>query len=262
MAGGKRPAEPQGSPWIRWAGVLVGLAIAGGIVWWVARPSGAEEADGEAPSEAGATDPQPLDLGAGPTVESAVLADVSPESLASAGPEAPEGINISNDPRLGDASAVVTIVEFSDFQCPHCADFHNNTFPALRRFYGDGVRWVFVNRFFSASHPMAERAAIAAECAGRQGKFWEYAELVFANQAELSPETLMEHGRATAGLDMAQFTQCVEARETASEVAADQAEAERLGVDGTPSFYINGRKILGAQPAGVFNQVIAPYFAR
>lgn len=262
MAKGKRPVEPQSAPWIRWVGVLAGLALAGAIVWWVARPSGAEEpAAGTETGAAGST-PQPLDLGAGgPTVESAALTDVPAESLVSAGPDAPSGVNISNDPRMGDPTSPVTIVEFSDFQCPHCADFHESTFPALRTLYGDRVRWVFVNRFFPAGHPMAEPAAIAAECAHRQGKFWEYSDLVFRNQEELSNGTLAEHGQA-AGLDVTRFTQCVTGKETASEVAADQAEADRLGVDGTPTFYINGRKIVGAQPPGVFNEVIGPYFAQ
>lgn len=261
MSKGKRPAAPQSTPWIRWGGVLAGLALAGAIVWWVARPSEAESPAGEATTESVGPGPQPLDLGAGPSVESAARLDAPPESLASAGPDAVRGVDISNDPRLGDADAPVTIVEFSDFQCPHCADFHRNTFPALRTLYGDRVRWVFVNRFFSGAHPMAERAAMAAECAHRQGRFWEYADLVFRNQAELSPESLADHA-TSAALDADRFDQCLQSGETASEVAADQAEADRLNVDGTPTFFVNGHKILGAQTPAVFNQVIAPYFSR
>ncbi|HVR44751.1 MAG TPA: thioredoxin domain-containing protein [Thermoanaerobaculia bacterium] len=265
MAKGRRPVEPQSTPWMRWGGVLVGLAIAGAIVWWVARPSGAETAGGEAGAtardEAGRLAPQPLDLSSGPSVEAAARLDAPAESLASAGPDAPSGIDISNDPRLGDSDAPVTIVEFSDFQCPHCADFHRSTFPALRTLYGDRVRWVFVNRFFAAAHPMAERAAIAAECANRQGGFWDYADLVFRNQAQLSPGMLVDTAEMV-GLDMDAFRACVESGDTASEVAADQAEADRLGVDGTPTFFINGRKIVGAQPPAVFNQLIGPYFAQ
>jgi protein-disulfide isomerase len=261
MAKGKRPAEPESSPWIRWVGVLAGLALAGAIVWWVVRPSGAEPTSSVAGTEAVGPGPQPLDLGAGPSVESAARLNAPPESLASAGPDAAGGVDVSNDPRLGDADAPVTIVEFSDFQCPHCADFHKNTFPALRTLYGERVRWIFVNRFFPGGHPMAERAALAAECAHRQGKFWEYAELVFRNQAELSPALLADHA-AAAGLDTERFERCLQVAETASEVAADQAEGERLKVDGTPTFFVNGHEILGAQPAAVFNQVIAPYFSR
>ena len=146
---------------------------------WDARLRTAEET-------AAGPGPQPLDLSTGgPTVEAAAEVDAPAESLASAGSEIPRGVDVSNDPRLGSATAPVTVVEFSDFQCPHCATFHGEIFPALQRLYGDQVRWVFVNRFFP-QHDMAERSAMAGECAARQGKFWEFAAPVFAGQAELS----------------------------------------------------------------------------
>lgn len=259
MAKGKRPTEPQTKPWIRWGGVVVGLVIAGSIVWWATRSTPQDET-APAPEAVEGAGPRPLDLGAGPTVESASLADVPAESLASAGPDAPSGINVSNDPRLGDPDAPVTIVELSDFQCPYCARFHQETFPALRRLYGDRVRWVFVNRYFP-QHQHAERAAVASECAHRQGRFWEYADRLFAAQERLGEGAVMDSAEEI-GLDMEAFRACVNGRETASEVAADMAEAQRLGVDGTPTFYVNGHRIVGAQPVGVFNQVIAPYFSQ
>ena len=97
------------------------------------------------------------------------------------------------------------------------------------------------------------------ECAERQGKFWEYADYVFAHQDDLGQD-LVEEVAGEIGLDQASYSQCLGGRETASEVAADDAEANRLGVDGTPYFYVNGQRVLGAQPVGVFNQIIAPYF--
>lgn len=258
MAKGKRATQPQGTPWSRWVMVLAGLAIAGGVVWWVARPTPTDIAavGGEEPP--GAT-PQPLDLSVGgPSIEAAAELDVPADSVASAGADLPGGVNVSNDPRLGPATAPVTIVEFSDFQCPHCATFHQETFPALRTLYGDQVQWIFVNRFFPAAHPMAESAALAAECATRQGKFWEYAEGVFANQAELDRDLLFEQAEEV-GLDEAAFRQCLESGVTASEVAADQAEGDRLRVDGTPTFFVNGERLVGAQPPAVFNQAIRPH---
>ncbi len=153
----------------------------------------------------------------------------------------------------------MTIVEFSDFQCPHCKTFHEEIFPALRSFYGDQIRWVFVNRFFPGGHPQAEEAAIGGECALRQGKFWEYADYVFANQDRLA-DGVVADAASEVGLDEASYSQCLVNRETASEVAADQAEAARVGVEGTPYFLVNGNEVLGAQPVGVFNEVLAPYF--
>lgn len=257
MAKGKRPTE-QPSSWSRWAAVLGGLVVVALVVWWVARPSGPEALPEPV---ADASGPRPLAPAGAPTVEAAAtLENVPPDSMASAGPDAPSGVDISNDPRLGSADAPVTIVEFSDFQCPHCKTFHEQTFPAVRRLYGDNVRWVFVNRFFPAGHQHAEKAAIGGECAALQGKFWEYADYVFANQEDLGGGVVDRAGSAV-GLDEASYTQCLNGRETASEVAADQAEAARIGVEGTPYFLVNGVKVLGAQPVGVFNQVLEPYFA-
>ena len=123
------------------------------------------------------------------------------------------------------------------------------------------MRWVFVNRFFPAGHPQAEEAAIGGECALRQGKFWEYADYVFANQERL-PDGIVADAASEIDLDEASYSQCLANRETASEVAADQAEGARVGVGGTPYFLVNGNEVLGAQPVGVFNEVLAPYFER
>jgi protein-disulfide isomerase len=201
MATGKRPTRTSSAPWGRWALILAALVVAGGVVWWLARPGAAGEGAGAAEETAAGPGPQPLDLSAGgPTVEAAAEVDAPAESLASAGSEIPRGVDISNDPRLGSATAPVTVVEFSDFQCPHCATFHGEIFPALQRLYGDQVRWVFVNRFFP-QHDMAERAAMAGECAARQRKFWEFADPVFAGQTGLS-RALLDEVAEDIGLDI------------------------------------------------------------
>ena len=256
MAKGRRATETPAA-WPRWIAVLIGLVIAVGIVWWVARPSANEAGDVSADIEG--EGPRPLDVeGGGPTIDEAAIANAPPESLVSAGAEVARGVLVSNDPRLGSPDATVTIVEFSDFQCPHCADFHNNIFPALRSLYGDRVRWYFVNRFYTAPHPQANGAAIAAECAHRQGRFWEYAEQLFRRQSELGPD-LFEEIAGQVALDRAAFDACREDPAIVEEIRADQREASRLNVDATPTFIVNGRRILGAQPVGVFNEAIQPY---
>lgn len=260
MAKGKSPTKATGTPWVRWMGVLVGLVALAGVVWVLTtRSSGGETSAEETAAGEEGIAPRPLDVGGAGEVDDAGVADVPPESLATAGPDAPRGIDVSNDPRLGDPDAPVEIVEFSDFQCPHCASFHIEIFPALRSLYGDRVRWYFVNRFYSQPHPHAEAAAIAAECAARQGRFWEYSEQVFRRQQELGPEMLQQIA-SQVGLDTERFEQCREDPAVAREVVADQREADRLNVEGTPTFFVNGQRIVGAQPVGVFNQMIAPYF--
>lgn len=261
MAKGKRPAQSP-SPWGRWAAVIVGLVMVGGIVWWVAGSSPEDPALEPTVEEEGAG-PAPLDVdgASGPTVDEAATLDVPPDSLSPGGPDAPRGIDISNDPRSGNPDAPVTIVEFSDFQCPYCGRFHRETYPALQRLYGDQIRWVYLN-FPIQGHQWAEPAAIAAECATRQGRFWEFADFVFQNQDRLSGDFLREDVPGAVGLDGEAYLSCLNGRETLSEVTADLAEARRVGVQSTPTFYVNGIQILGAQPVGVFNEVIAPYFSR
>jgi protein-disulfide isomerase len=257
---GKRPVQTTATPWKRWAGVLVGLVAVGLVVWWATTRTGGEESTEAQAGAETSPEPQPLDVGAEmDAVDEASIANVPPDSLAAAGPDAPRGIDVSNDPRQGAPDAPVEIVEFSDFQCPHCATFHTEIFPALKSLYGDRVQWYFVNRFYPAAHPQAEAAAIAAECAARQGRFWEYADQIFARQEELGPGLLTDIANGL-GLDMTQFEQCRRDPAVVQEVVADQREADRVRVEGTPSFYINGQKIMGAQPVGVFNNIIAPYF--
>jgi protein-disulfide isomerase len=108
---------------------------------------------------------------------------------------------------------------------------------------------------------MAERAAMAGECAARQRKFWEFADPVFAGQTGLS-RALLDEVAEDIGLDMTAYGSCMENAETASEVAADQAEGERLQVDATPTFIVNGRRVVGAQPVDAWNEILAPYFGR
>lgn len=159
-----------------------------------------------------------------------------------------------DDPVLGDASAPVTLVEFSDFQCPFCA----RVMPTLKRVreaYGDRVRIVWKDFPLTAIHPQAFGAAQAAHCAQEQGKFWEYHDQLFANQQTLQPEFLKTYA-AEAGLDAEAFGTCLDTAKYADRVQTQMDVGTGLGVSSTPTVFINGRLLSGAQPYEVFTRII------
>lgn len=162
-------------------------------------------------------------------------------------------VDIGEAPVKGGGDAVVTIVEWSDFQCPFC----NRVSPTLAQIekeYGDQVRIAFKHMPLSI-HAQAPYAHAASEAAHRQGKFWEMHDLIFANQRDLSVETLEGYAREI-GLDMAQFSRDVDAAEVKKRIEEDMQQASKLGVTGTPSFFINGKYLSGAQPFANFKRLI------
>tara|TARA_Y100000310_G_scaffold345306_1_gene463579 strand:- start:5891 stop:6784 length:894 start_codon:yes stop_codon:yes gene_type:complete len=161
-----------------------------------------------------------------------------------------------DDPMIGDPDALVTIVEFSDFQCPYCARFYSQTYLALKEDYIDTGKANLVFRDFPLSfHPEAEPSAIAAECANEQGEFWAFHDLIFENQDYLSSSAYLSWAE-DLGLDMDQFEDCVNSQKYKSEVAKDYSDGGRLGITGTPGFFINGQLVTGAQPYSVFASAI------
>ena len=154
-------------------------------------------------------------------------------------------VNTQGAPVRGDPEAKVAVVEFSDFQCPYCGravallDQISNT-------YGDKVRIVF-KHLPLGMHPKAPAAHAAAEAAHRQGKFWQMHDKIFANQAEMSPEKYRQYAKEL-GLDLKRFDRDVADAALKKRIDADAAEAQRLGVTGTPSFFVNGRYLAGAVP--------------
>jgi len=156
-------------------------------------------------------------------------------------------------PALGPETATVTIVEFSDFQCPYCARVAPTVKEIADR-YPDDVRIVFRHLPLSF-HNEARGAAYASICAGEQGQFWEYHDLLFANQRALQREQLNGYAE-TLELDMEKFETCMTAPETEALVAADLEAAAQVGATGTPAFFVNGIFISGAQPIEVFDGMI------
>ena len=158
-----------------------------------------------------------------------------------------------DDPVRGNPAAAVTIVEFSEYQCPFCARV-NPTLDRIRQTYGDKVRIVFKD-FPLPNHPQAPKAAEAAHCAAEHGKYWEMHDVMFANQRALEVPALKQYA-AGLGLDMAKFTRCLDSGQYQSKVVAGAAQGDKLGVNSTPTLYINGRPVIGAQPFEVFKAAI------
>jgi len=162
-------------------------------------------------------------------------------------------IDLSKAPMQGGEKAAVTIVEYSDFQCPYCKRIQP-TLSQLQEKYGDKIRWSFKDLPLVSIHPAARKAAEAARCAGEQGKFWEYRKALFdapGITSEMHPETA-----AKVGLDATPFEKCLTSGKFGKAVDADAKEASDLGINGTPAFVINGILLAGAQPLEAFMAVI------
>jgi len=168
-------------------------------------------------------------------------------------------VELGDAPVRGNAAAPVTILEFSDFQCPYCVR-SRPTVARIRETYGDKVRWAF--RHFPLSfHDKAEKAGEAAACAGDQGKFWEMHDRLWASTQKLGVPDLKEHAVAL-GLDPAAFDQCLDSGRHAGLVERDEEAGQGYGVSGTPAFFVNGRPLVGAQPFEAFEQIIDDELAR
>lgn len=220
--------------------ILVAAAMVSGSVLYVG--SGGQAA-GLLPSAQQPADQQPD--AAAPTIK-------DPSSLFTA-----------DDPMIGNPKAKVTIVEFGDFQCPFCRQFWNDTYGQLKKDYIDTGKVRFVTRAFPLSfHPAARPAALASLCAQEQGKFWEFRDKVFGEQEKQGQQTItfgipeIKSWVSTIGMNNQQFNSCLDSQKYASKVDADTAAGTTAGVSGTPSFFINGQQIVGAQPYSSFKQII------
>jgi protein-disulfide isomerase len=159
----------------------------------------------------------------------------------------------ANGPAKGPANAPITIVEFSDFQCPFCSRV-NPTLAQVREKYGDKVRIVF-RQYPLPFHQQAAKAAEASLCANEQGKFWEMHDAMFGNQSALQVEQLKAKA-AELGMNADQFNSCIDSGKHAATVQADMKDGSAAGVNGTPAMFINGRFISGAVPFEQVAQVI------
>ncbi len=186
-------------------------------------------------------------------------------------PRAPQTFQVSldDDPVKGNPDAPVTVVEFSDFQCPFCSRFYTQTLPALQENYIDTgkIKLVYKDLPLDNLHPNARPAHIAAECADEQGKFWDYHDVLFEKQSEwirLSSVDLssqLNQYATSMGLNSASFDSCLSSPSMADEVNADFLQAAQYGATGTPTFFIGNEKdgfikLVGAQPYAAFQAAI------
>lgn len=164
---------------------------------------------------------------------------------------------LGKGPVLGKANAPVTIVEFSDFQCSFCKKFWGDTLPKLKEGYIKKGQVRFAYRHFAVLGKHSVQAAQGAECAGEQEKFWEYHDRLFANQGGLAfvDSKLKQYARELR-LNVRAFTQCLDSTKYKQKVEGETAVAAFLGARGTPTFFVNGRLLVGAQPFEVFRTVI------
>lgn len=171
----------------------------------------------------------------------------------------PIDVSLDDDAVKGSPNAPVTIVEFSDYECPFCGRYFNETFSQINKDYIETGKVKYVFRDFPLGfHPNAAPAANAAECVREQGDdemYWAYHDILFANQTALTVDKLKEYA-AELSIDQTQLADCIDTGKYNEEVQADFLEGQSYGVQGTPGFFINGKPLSGAQPYAVFKAAI------
>jgi len=193
-------------------------------------------------------------------------AQAQPLAPAPPGPPQDERVTFSvpSGPILGRADAPITMVEYTDLECPFCHQFHTTTFADIKKAYIDTGKVRFVSRDFPLGfHAHAKSAAIASRCAGEQGKYWEFRSVLASNADKLFPAAVLGYAGAS-GLDVKAFQACLAADKFAAALQKDLDEATAVGVSGTPTFVIGktapgameGWKIVGALPFAAFEQKI------
>lgn len=160
----------------------------------------------------------------------------------------------SDDPSFGNPRAKLTIVEFADFECPYSKE-SSSVVRELALKYKDQVNFIYRDFPLDTLHKYARPSAIAAECAAEQGKFWQYHDKLFAVSPALDEETL-KTAALQAGLDQETFSICLRRRDIQDEVQADYEDGLRVGIRGTPTFFVNGVRIEGAIPKNIFEEII------
>lgn len=256
-AGQKKSNNAGPSFWLPFAVVLAGALIAGAVLF-KDLPAGRQ---GQLVGRPGGTAALPEDVN---VLGETAAPQGGGQATPTGGQAAPTDlkVNLENVPMLGEATASVTIVEFSDFQCPYCEQFFTLTLPQVKKEYVETgkVKYYFKNFPLVTLHKNAAKAAEAALCAEDQGKFWVYHDQLFAKQGEwaeqTSPSALFKKYAGGLALGAAAFAQCLDSGNYAAEVMSNLNEGQTLGVTGTPSFVINGKLFVGAYPFAEIKRIL------
>lgn len=164
-------------------------------------------------------------------------------------------VSLDDDPSTGPENAPITIVEFSDYQCPFCIKWHDEVFSRLLKDYEGKIRFVYRDFPLESIHPEALPAAEAANCASEQDAYWQFHDALFGQKNGLGAEAYVSYA-TELGLDVEKFTACIKSGKYADEIRADIENGSSIGVSSTPTFFVNGMVIIGAQPYEVFKQLI------
>lgn len=170
-------------------------------------------------------------------------------------------LNINpNTPYLGNSNAKLTVVEYADYRCPFCEKFYTDTYPKLKSEYIDTGKIKFIYQDFAFLGPDSNTAAEASHCAADQNMFWQYHDYLFSHQGSESSDWASAANQKiiaqTLGLNTSQFNQCLDSGKYKQEVLNETDAGKKAGVTGTPSVFINGKIIVGAQPLSNFEQAI------
>ena len=194
----------------------------------------------------------------------------SPARTPTAAPPEKVKIRTAGGYSLGRSDAALTLVEYTDYQCPYCRQFHDTTFQQLKKNYIDTGKLRFVSRDLPLDfHNNALKAAQAARCAGEQDKFWPMRDILIANSTKLGQDAILDYAQQLA-LDMNRFRLCLDSGKYLAEIQGDIAEAGSAGIFATPTFVLGrasegameGIRIVGAQPYAAFDRIISEYSSK
>ena len=232
------------------------LGISVGYIFWGLQPFSLSTNEGKPISQQEAGDSQVADRDNPVNQDGAPVQNPSGEDGGTTPQEVtrydvPEGDN----PSLGSADAPITIIEFSDYECPFCRRWHDEVFDKIRESYPDQVRFVYRDFPLTSLHPNAVPAAEAANCADEQDAFWEFSQKLYSDEYGFGEDAYVKYAQDLE-LDIPEFEECIEEGRYSDDVQADYEFASSLGVRSTPTFFLNGIAVVGAQPFEVFQDII------